>query len=180
MTGTKPVFIDTTTFSSFAVVDRLDLLRRCVDGHAPHWTEAVRDEVEDGVSVGRAAHMQRVLDCHWLGSPWSPSTKRDQKSIYELQVGLNDGKRPPTAHLGEAECIHACEVTGGGLVTDDRGAFCFAERRGIRVRDTVRLLQEARATFEISADECWDAVEEMILADRTIGCGRPPVRADFA
>lgn len=161
------------------MVDRLGLLSRCVDGHAPHWTEAIRDEVQGGVNVGRAPFLREVLDCDWLGAPWTPSTK-DLKAIYELQVGLNDGKRPAEDHLGEAECIHACAVTDGGFVTDDRGAYSFAQRRGVWVRDTVRLLQEARASFETSTDECWDAVEAMLVADRTVGCIREPTRADFA
>ena len=172
MVQSRPVFIDCTTLSSFAIVGRLDLLRRAVEGHQPHWTEAVVDEVTEGVNVGRVPTLRSVIDAGWLGEPWRPAA-RDLKAIYVFQVGLCNGQRPPIGNRGEAEGFRACHVTGGSFVTDDGPALAFARNMSppVEVRDTVRVLQDAVTLGSATSDECWEAVDAMLQASRSIRRG---------
>jgi hypothetical protein len=135
---------DAVTLRHFGTIGRLDVLEnRCRHRDPPHWTQAVADE------IGRAAKSgypgcQEILDATWLSPPIEPEIA-DLRGILHLQIGLNDGRRPPVAHGGEAEGIYFAEKRGGSFVTDDNGAYDFAKRRlgPGRVLDTVDLLREA-------------------------------------
>lgn len=87
---------------------------------------------------------REILAARWLSPPLEPLVQ-DLRAIVLVQIGLNDGRRPPVAHSGEAEGIYFSEKLGGRFVTDDNGAYDFTTRRlGVgRVLDTVDVLREA-------------------------------------
>jgi len=168
-----PVLYDACSLQNFGAIGRLDLLRRR-HGHIdpPRWTETVADEVAAG--AGTAA-CDVILADSWLGVPIQPSSA-DQKRIFELQIGLNEGVRPATKHLGEAESLHFADRLGGTLVTDDNGAYDFAFRMlGVgRVRDTVDVLRESVAQGELLASEAHLVANAMRNSGRSLRRIHPP------
>lgn len=161
------VLYDAVTLLHFATVARLDILKTR-HGHlkGPLWTMAVHDEIEAGADQGLTPN-QDILAAAWLGAPIAPTTA-DLSGIFALQVGLNDGRRPPVSHAGEAESIYVAEQRGASFTTDDNAAYDFAERRlGVgRVLDTVTVLRDAVAMHELSAAEALDVATAVRLAGR--------------
>ena len=150
---TNPYLCDAVTLRHFAAIQRLDILETRY-GHLdpPHWTQAVADEIMDAAAMGPGCYA--ILHASWLSTPVAPES-HDLRGILQLQIGLNDGRRPPTAHAGEAEGIYFAEKLEGRFVTDDNGAYDFAVRRlGLgRVCDTVDILREAVACGDMDAGE---------------------------
>lgn len=146
------VLYDAVTLLHFATVGRLDILETR-HGHlnAPRWTMAVHDELEAGANQGLTPN-QDILAAAWLGAPIAPTTA-ELSGVFALHVGLNDGRRPPVSHAGEAESIYLAEQLGASFATDDNAAYDFGERRlGVgRVLDTVTVLRDAVAMDELGA-----------------------------
>lgn len=158
---------DAVTLLHFAAAGRLDILRTR-HGHLdePHWTMAVHDEIAAGADQGLKPS-QNILAAAWLGVPIAPTTA-ELSGIFALQVGLNDGRRPPVAHAGEAESIYLAGQLGALFATDDNAAYDFAERRlGVgRVVDTVTILRDAVAMDEVSAADALRVAMAVRLAGR--------------
>ncbi len=91
--------------------------------------------------------------------------------VYRLQVGLNEGRKPPQGDRGEAECIYFAEKHGGQFVTDDNNAYSFAVRRvslGIgRVIDTIQILRIAVANGSLTATDACGIADEIENAGRS-------------
>jgi hypothetical protein len=139
-----PWLYDAVTLRHFGATERLDvLLARCGRTGPPRWTREVADEITRAADKDRPG-CRDILAAVWLAPPVEPEIT-DLKGIYVLQVGLNEGRRPPAAHGGEAESIYFAQKLGGHFVTDDNGAYDFAARRlgASRVHDSVDLLREA-------------------------------------
>ncbi len=164
---TDPVLYDAVTLRHFGAIGRFDILETC-HGHLmpPRWTEAVAEEIKKAAAIGQPG-CKTILEAAWLLSPLEPQTQ-DLKAILQLQIGLNEGKRPPTAHAGEAEGIYFAEKLGGRFITDDNGAHDFATRRlgPGRVQDTVDLLRGAVAMGDLLPGEAH------IAANAIRNCGR--------
>lgn len=159
---------DATTLQNFAVVGRLDLLENLYGYRPPHWTQVIQSELTDGLNLAGLRHLHDVLTATWLGAPLEPTTKQDRKEIEALHVGLNDGRRPPIEHAGEAESIYFCQELDAAFVTDDRGAGAFAKMRGVQVIDTIDILQTLQTDGTLTCDQAWDLLESMMNADRVI------------
>lgn len=175
-----PVLFDNVSLSNFAAVGRLDLLETRYGYRTPHWVGAVHAEAMEAVRVG-VTYMQAVLDAGWLGDPLAPPTRlKDRKELATIHIGLNDGRRPPEHHLGEAESMYWAGTYGGVFVTDDLGAMGFARRRfpGLRVIDTVDVLRECFENAEVGCPEAWDVLQAMLEAGRAIRPRRPATHED--
>ncbi len=172
----RPVLHDAVTLNHFGAADRLDVLR---DRHAhldePRWAEEVKREIERGVSPVNP-HCKRVLEENWLGVPFEISPQ-DQKAFLFIWIGLNEGRRPPDQHRGEAESIFLAESHDGVFATDDNGAYDFACNRpklgSARGIDSIDVLREAVAMGEISVFEASDIAIAIEAAERSL---RPPHR----
>lgn len=152
-----PILFDAVTLRHFGIAGRLDVLERRYAHHdLPRWSEAVADEIRAGQGQ---PDCNAVLAATWLGQPIAPSAA-ELAAVVSLQIGLNEGRRPPTKHLGEAETLYFAEHLGGIIVTDDNAAFDFSARRlgQGRVRDSIDVLREAVAMGEISASEAHTVV----------------------
>lgn len=127
-------------------------------------------------AAGREPTCQTILTATWLGEPVEPSIEEFEK-VYELQVALNDGRRPPQDDRGEAESIFFAEKHSGTFLTDDNGAFDFAERRlgRGRVVDSIYVLQTAVANGDLSARDAAQIANDIEGAERHFRrCHRPP------
>jgi len=104
---------DAVTLRHFCAIARLDVLEaRCRYLDPPHWTQAVYDEISDAVN---SPGCREILAAGWLSSPLEPHSE-DLRKILLIQIGLNDGRRPPVAHAGEAEGIYFAEKRGSTLL----------------------------------------------------------------
>jgi hypothetical protein len=164
-----PLLYDAVTLRHFAAVGRLDILE---ERHAfrpgPHWTEAVHDEIVEAATLGLPG-CHAILAASWLGEPLAPSAN-DLRPVLATQIGLNDGRRPPTQHAGEAESIYFADKLGGIFATDDNAAFEFAATRiGVaRVVDTVGILREAVAMGEVTGRDAVATAEAIRAAGRQL------------
>jgi len=166
-----PVLHDAVTLRHFAAVDALDVLHAQHGRHPePRWTEAVQDEIAAAERAGEA-HCADILSASWLGAAAEPE-EGNLAAVYRIQVGLNEGLRPPDAHLGEAQAIHFAEATGGTVATDDHGAYVFATRRPSlgpgRVIDTVQILRSAVAFGEITSVQAAKIADDIESAGRSL------------
>lgn len=164
-----PVIHDAVTLRHFAAVKRLNVLQAC-HGHRPEprWTTRIRAEIESADRAGES-HCSDILREKWLGTPAEPSVA-ELGEVYRLQVGLNDGKRPPKGDRGEAEAIYFAEKHNGQFATDDNNAYEFARRRpslGMgRVFDSIHILRTAVADGILTAAEAHDTANAIEDAGR--------------
>jgi len=163
---TEPYLCDAVTLRHFGTIGRLDILETR-HGHLdpPHWTEAVADEIK--AAAGSDPGCAAVLAASWLSAPVVPEPS-DRMGILDLQIGLNDGRRPPTAHAGEAEGIYFAQKLRGRFITDDNGAYDFAVHRlgPGRVFDTIDILRDAVASHDMNSGEA------LIVANAIRNSGR--------
>lgn len=166
---TIPCLYDAVILRHFGTINRLDILAaRCSYLDPPHWTQAVADEIRDAANGGQPG-CQAILAASWLSAPIAPEHE-ELKEIVLQQIRLNEGRRPPTAHAGEAEGIYFAEKLEGRFVTDDNGAYDFALRRlgSGRVHDTVDLLREAVSYGDLGDGEALNIVNAIRNSGRSI------------
>lgn len=109
---TVPRLYDAVTLRHFGTIARLDVLEaRCKYLDPPYWTQAVYDEISTAVN---SPGCRDILAAIWLASPLEPQLE-DMRKILAIQIGLNDGRRPPVAHAGEAEGIYLQRNPAAGL-----------------------------------------------------------------
>ncbi|GAA0513876.1 hypothetical protein Ade02nite_48990 [Paractinoplanes deccanensis] len=162
------VYFDTCTLSTFAAVDRLDLLEKRY-GYRARWTETVRWEISRG--LGTAPYLRRILDLDWLGEPVEISgTPAALTAINNIRRGLGAMPGNETQHLGEAEIIYHLETSAVGafLVTDDGAALDFARRRGVRAFDTRTIVEECYVYSEVGCPEAFHLLRQMAAEDRKV------------
>lgn len=166
---TIPCFYDTVILRHFGTIGRLDILEaRCSYLDPPHWTQAVADEIWEAAHLGQPG-CRDILAANWLSDPIAPG-QDELKAIVMFQIRLNEGRRPPTAHAGEAEGIYFAQKLDGRFVTDDNGAYDFALNRLGKgsVYDTVDLLREAVSYGDISSGEALNIVNLIRNSGRSI------------
>lgn len=167
-----PYLYDAVTLRHFGEVDRMDVLEsRHSHAPPPRWTDAVAQEIAAASSLPEC---RVVLAAEWLGTPLSP-TEADLPAIIKIQIGLNEGRRPPIMHAGEAEGIYFAERLGGVFVTDDWDAYDFARRRlGLgRVLDTIDILRDAVAAGDLTSRVALGLANAVRDAGRHLRRGHP-------
>lgn len=166
---TIPCLYDAVILRHFGTIGRLDIIAaRCSYLDPPHWTQAVADEIREAADLGQPG-CRAILAANWLSEPVAPE-QEDLKSIVMMQIRLNEGRRPPTAHAGEAEGIYFAEKLEGRFVTDDNNAYDFAQNRlgAGWVYDTVDLLREAVSYGDMDDGEALNIVNAIRNSGRSI------------
>jgi hypothetical protein len=167
---TIPCLYDAVILRHFGTINRLDILQaRCSYLDPPHWTQAVADEIREAAGQGQPGCRTILTAASWLSAPIAPEPE-EFRQIVLLQIGLNEGRHPPTAHAGEAEGIYFAQKLRGRFVTDDNGAYDFALRRlGVgSVYDTVDLLREAVSYGDMDDGEALNIVNAIRNSGRFI------------
>jgi predicted nucleic acid-binding protein len=150
-----PCIFDTTVLSSFALVDRLDLLE-AIHGGAARWTNAVYSEVADG--IGNEPQLGAVLAQEWLGVP-DPCHAIEEAERIRLALG---GTRNDLRHLGEATSIVLAEREGYVFASDDQDATRVARAHGVATISTVGILRECVSAEALTPTEARDLLHELI------------------
>lgn len=149
----KPVLHDTVTLCHFAAVSRLNILeQRHSNRQEPRWTRGVYEEIQK--AADHTTYGTSVLQATWLGDPVIP-TNMDTMQIALIRTALNPKENTPCDNLGEAESIHFAIKLQGQFATDDNEAYEFAAIRlgSENVMDTIKILREAVAMYELTADD---------------------------
>lgn len=123
---TAATVLDTSVFSNFAQVDRVELLSalpRVVT------VDVVREEVETG--IGTHPYLDRASAA--LGEEIPVVDPSDETQ--QLETRLSETLDP-----GEAQALAVAEQTNGTLVTDDGDARTTAVERGVDVTGSIGLL----------------------------------------
>ena len=167
----RPALHDTVTLRHFAAAESLDVLAALHGGRRePRWTEGVRNELMSAATRGEP-HCSDVLSETWLGNPAIPTGPAELSAIIRLQVGLDEGRRPPRGHRGEAECIFFAEKHNGEFVTDDNAAYDFARRRPTlgpqRVLDSIDVLRSAVTSGKITGEDAAEIADDVENAGRS-------------
>jgi predicted nucleic acid-binding protein len=155
---------------NFAVVNRLDLLKRSL-GDRARATEAVVFE------IGRSASMTPNLgsvDCRvWFGKPIEIKRAADIAAVNLIRTARFGGRQnEPLKHLGESQTIHVLttfrEYAGSAIITDDGDAYRYAKSKGLTAKCTVDLLREMVLMGDVTAEEAFELAGQMESHDRTI------------
>ena len=166
---TAPYLCDAVILRHFGEIQRLDILEVLYSYRdPPHWTEAVADEIRAAAAQGRPG-CRAILAASWLSDPVAPEP-HELRAIVTLQIGLNEGRHPPAAHMGEAEGIYFAQKLQGQFITDDNAGHDFAVNRlgPGRVHDTVDLLREAVAGGDIDDGEALNIVNAIRNSGRSL------------
>lgn len=129
----SPLVFDTTSLSSFARADRLDVLGDLLAGAETHVPHVVREEIRDGIAAHPA--LAHVLDVEWLRTfPLDTIGRLRRFTQWASRVGA--GSR----NLGEASVLAAAEELGAVALIDDRDATRVGRAYGVSVHGTLWLL----------------------------------------
>lgn len=166
------LFPDNTVLINFALINRMDLLARLVQGKGA-WCATVAHECSASSSV---AGLEALSEAGGIfGSPLYPEGAEhlDTRAFREELASPGDGKN---RHLGEAEtlAIMLRRQVKGLFVTDDREATRLANRNGVRVATTWGLLRLARRQDWVDRDTLWGYVQTLRANQR----GTPPGVSD--
>ncbi|WP_406688574.1 hypothetical protein REH65_19335 [Saccharopolyspora sp. ID03-671] len=162
------LFPDNTVLVNFALIDRMDLLERLVNGNG-QWCATVASECHASSLRPELAALTEVGAI--FGSPLSPdrAEKLDAHLLRDELAGPGDA---PHKHLGEAETIAIVLRRGlnAFFVTDDREAQRLAGKNGITTVTTWKLLKTAVIVGFLDADTLWTYVQVLRKSRR----GSPP------
>lgn len=142
----KPVVLDNTVLSNFALVGRADLVKR-LWAEAAGTTQSVMDEHLVGVKSGRVP-----------GGSWT------DLAIIELteEERATRGELPSRLGAGESTCLAVARHRQRVLVTDDLHARKIARKMGIPTTGTVGVLALSVKQGLMSLDEGNRLLKQMI------------------
>lgn len=157
-------FPDNTVLINFALINRMDLLERLVNGRGA-WCGTVAKECSDSSEYPGLAALDQAGRI--FGEPYYP-TLAEHQDLLVVQVELAKPGDSKDAHLGEAETIAiiVSRDLPGFFVTDDRDARRVASSRNIGVTDTWALLKLAFKAKIVDPDTLWGYVQTLKTARR--------------
>lgn len=162
----RPILHDAVTLCHFAAVSRLDILdQRHSNRQEPRWTRGVHREIQE--AADQTTYGASILQATWLGDPVVP-TNVDTMQIAQIRAALNPKENLPLDNLGEAESIHFATKLQGQFATDDNQAYEFAAIRlgSENVIDTIQILREAVAMYELTANDADQVTNNIEAAGR--------------
>ena len=174
---TRYWFPDNTVLCNFAAVDELAILETFLDGRG-RWVEAVAAETAMSARVHQA-----LVDLTWLGDPLEFDDPKTVGAVERIRRAVFGGTPDrATQHLGEAQTcwlLHNDRAYGESVwITDDRQAFDYGKRQGIRTLDTAGLVAEAVARTDLTRTSGWELLARMVDSGRD-NVRLPPSPADL-
>jgi len=158
------MFPDNTVLVNFAIINRMDLLKRLANGNG-RWCATVATECAESARLPELAALSGAEGI--FGEPLFPDAAEHQ-DVRVLRDQLARPGDPPTQHLGEAETIAIIvrRQLPCFFVSDDRGAARLAAQNSIQVVSTWHLLKIAHRAKWIDADTLWGYVLTLKRHDR--------------
>jgi hypothetical protein len=158
-------FPDNTVLCNFAAIQELDVLAVFLDGRG-RWVEAVAAETTESVKF-----YPQLAEINWLGDPIEIDDPQIIEKVESIRRAVFGGTaRQPRKHLGEAQTCWLLYNEGNlresVWITDDRQAFTYGERQGIRTLTTVDLISEAIARADLTPASGWELLARMVDAER--------------
>ncbi|WP_017583611.1 hypothetical protein [Nocardiopsis valliformis] len=131
----EPFLFDAPPLLHGAKADRLDVIGDLVRGHDCLTTQSVLDEVRRNDPDAHAV----VVRAPWVRTVPTDSLEfLGRFDIWSTRISLKDGH-----NIGETMLCAYADLQGGTLVIDDRDARKVAERYGLVVCGTMRLIADA-------------------------------------
>jgi predicted nucleic acid-binding protein len=142
----RPVILDNTVLSNFALVDRTDLVMRFWPTSACT-TTVVLDEYQSAVSSGLMSSRA------WADLPSFALTEEetDLAASFSMRLGA-----------GERSCLAAAIYRRGLLASDDLDARRAAQQQNVPLTGTVGILAGCVRRGYLSREEANDLLAEMI------------------
>ncbi len=162
------MFPDNTVLTNFALINRMDLLRRLANGKG-RWCASVASECRNSAKRPDLTALDDAEDI--FGEPLYPD-QAELQDAQALRSQLAAPGDPRTQHLGEAETVAIAvrRQLDCIFITDDRAAARLAANNGIRVATTWDLLRMAHRMSWVDAATLWGYV----LTIDGHGRGSPP------
>jgi len=172
---TQLLFPDNTVLVNFALINRMDLLERVVNGNG-RWCATVASECERSAQEPGLEAMS--LAAHIFGDPLYPETGAEHLDVQALRRELAQPGDAAYKHLGEAEtlAIMSRRLIEGFFVTDDGDATRLAQNSGVKVISTWDLLRLGVRCHFVDSDSAWGYVQTL----RSNRRGVPPCVSDRA
>jgi predicted nucleic acid-binding protein len=157
---TQLLFPDNTVLVNFALINRMDLLEKLVNGKG-RWCatvafECARSAQEPGLDAMNLAD-------EIFGSPWYPQSGAERQDIEIMRLELASPGDTPYQHLGEAEtlAIMTRRSVTGFFVTDDVDASRLARQHQVQVISTWDLMRMAGRCNFVDPDTLWGYVQTL-------------------
>ncbi|MGW7451983.1 hypothetical protein [Streptomyces sp. NPDC054787] len=163
MSESRFLFPDNTVLCNFAAVERLDLLRRVLDGRG-RWTEAVAREARK--SSRQLPALKDLTWQGWLGDAIRIGDREDTDRINRIRTAVFGGSHDrPLDHLGEAVTCHIiknwAEYAESCWISDDRESLAHARREHIETAETRHVVKWAVKAGLITAQDGFGLMQQM-------------------
>lgn len=154
------LFPDNTVLINFAMINRMDLLEKLVNGNG-RWCATVASECERSA---RQPGLEAMSQAHQIfGPPWYPQTGAERLDVELMRLDLAKPGDTPFQHLGEAEtlAIMTRRSVSGYFVTDDGDATRLARKHAVKVVSTWDLMRLAHRCKFVDPDVLWGYVQTL-------------------
>ncbi|KUG53398.1 hypothetical protein AVL62_00945 [Serinicoccus chungangensis] len=168
------LFPDNTVLCNFAAVHRLALLEGFFRGRG-RWVEAIAAEAQRS-----SQQLPDLADvAAWMGEAIEISDERDSARVEIIRRDVFGGaSTDPLKHLGEAQtCFllkEKSEWRDSWWVSDDVDALIFARQQGLVVRETIDVVMAVIQDGDLSPQQGWDLMQDMVDHDRRLRMPRRP------
>lgn len=161
-------FPDNTVLVNFAHIQRMDLLKKLLNGKGK-WCATVAQECDRSSNVSGLATMKYAQSI--FGEPLYPENQVEYLHVVLLRGQITQPYDPPEKSLGEAEtlAIMSRRFMAGYFITDDKEAARLARQNNITVVSTWDLLKLAVNAKLVDVDTLWGYVQTL----GTLGRGAP-------
>ena len=147
---------DSAPLSCFARAGRLHVLERLTEGDERVTTNAVLDEMREGMH--EHAELRNVLELSWLQVK-AVDGLEELRLFAEYVRRLGAGRHD----IGEASVLAWAEAHGAVAFTDDETAVQVGRERGVRVQRTLALVARGVRVEWLSETEAHALVDELRL-----------------
>jgi predicted nucleic acid-binding protein len=133
LTLVATLVFDSAPLCCFGRAKQLELLERLTAGAERVTTQAVLDEIRDGVS--EYPELQEVLELRWLRVERLETLEHLRLfALYARRLGADQH------NVGEASVLAWAEAHGALAFTDDQAAVTIARERSVKVQRTLALV----------------------------------------
>lgn len=148
------IIADTSILSTFARIQRLELLFAVAETQSLHLPPAVQKEIKLGLQKG-LQFLQPVIDALTAGTQFLPIALVDEEKrlVPTLPKALNAGEKE-----GIAICLNR---TGNKFLTNDKRAHNFCIANNVFALDLKRILRQLWKAGHCSKDEVQKIMEDM-------------------